>query len=132
MPFIHVRVARARLGSEQIHRLQHGVTAMMAGVLRKKAELTSVLVKEAPVADWSIGGKPIAVAAHLDAKITAGTNTTAEKARFIADANALLKTVVGAALPVATYVVIDEVPGDAWGYDGLTQAHRATANQSTL
>jgi len=42
----------------------------------------------------------------------------------------LLKSVVGAAPPVATYVVIDEVPGDAWGYDGLTQAHRATVNQT--
>jgi 4-oxalocrotonate tautomerase len=132
MPFIHVGVAGARLGSEQIHRLRHGVTTMMAGVLRKKAELTSVLVEEAPVAGWNIGGKALAVAAHLDAKITAGTNTAAEKARFIAEANALLKSVVGATLPVATYVVIDEVPGDAWGYDGLTQAHRATANQSTL
>lgn len=130
MPFINIKIAGPTLTPEQTHHLQQQVTALMAGVLRKNAELTSVLVEQAPVSGWSIGGAPLVVAAHLDAKVTTGTNTAAEKARFIADAHTLLKAVIGPELSVATYVVVHEVSGDAWGYDGLTQAHRAEAHQS--
>ncbi len=124
MPFITVKIASPDLTPEQTGHIQRAVTDLMAGVLRKKAELTSVLVEKTPAVGWTIGKQSLAVAAHLDAKVTAGTNTAAEKARFIAEAGALLKEVLGPALPIATYVVIDEVPGDAWGYDGLTQTHR--------
>lgn len=129
MPFINVKIAGPTLAPEQVRRLQTGVTEMMAGVLRKKPELTSVLVEQLPPSGWSIGNRPASLAAHLDAKITEGTNTPDEKARFIVEANALLKAVLGPTLPVATYVVVDEIPGDAWGYDGLTQAHRAVASR---
>jgi 4-oxalocrotonate tautomerase len=127
MPFINVKLAGMTLAPEQTHRLQTEITSLMASVLRKKAELTSVLVEQVPAAGWSIGGKPLTVAAHLDAKVTAGTNTVDEKARFVAAAHALLKAVLGPDLPTATYVVVDELPANAWGYDGLTQAHRAAA-----
>jgi 4-oxalocrotonate tautomerase len=127
MPFVNIKIAGLTLTSEHTRHLQKEATALMAGVLGKKAELTSVLVEQAPASGWSIGGQPLVVAAHLDAKVTAGTNTAAEKARFIAGAHALLKSVAGPELSVATYVVVDELPADAWGYDGLTQAHRAGA-----
>lgn len=127
MPFINVRIAAANLQLAQIARIQQGVTSLMADVLGKKAELTSVLVEHVAADGWSIGAKPVEIAAHLDAKITAGTNTAEEKSRFIAQAHGLLKDVLGEELPVATYVVVDQVPGDAWGYSGLTQAHRANA-----
>jgi 4-oxalocrotonate tautomerase len=130
MPFIHVRIAGPKLSPEKINRLQQGVTTLMADVLRKKAELTSVLVEQVPAFGWSIGAHPLTVAAHLDAKVTTGTNTTEEKASFIAEAHALLKSLLGPELPIATYIVVDEVPGDAWGYDGLSQAHRAKASVS--
>jgi 4-oxalocrotonate tautomerase len=130
MPFINIKIAGPPLTPEQTHHLQQQVTALMAGVLRKNAELTSVLVEQAPASGWSIGGEPLVVAAHLDAKVTAGTNTTAEKARFITDAHTLLKAVIGPELSVATYVVVHEVPGEAWGYDGLTQAHRGRSTSA--
>lgn len=127
MPFIHVRIAGPALSPEHTQHLQQRITTLMADVLGKKAELTSVLVEQVPVAGWSIGARPVGVAAHLDAKVTAGTNTVDQKARFIADAHALLKEVVGSELPLATYVVVDELPADAWGYAGLSQQHRADA-----
>jgi 4-oxalocrotonate tautomerase len=129
MPFINVKVAGMTMAPEHARRIQKDVTALMANVLGKKAELTSVLVEQVPASGWSIGGQPLTVAAHLDAKVTAGTNTAEEKSRFIGEACALLKAVLGPELPIATYVVVDELPGDAWGYDGLTQAHRAAAKK---
>lgn len=129
MPFINIKIAGPDLTLEQTARRHHGVIDLMARVLRKKTELTSVLVEQAPASGWNIGKQALTVAAHLDAKVTAGTNTSEEKVRFIAEANGLLKDVLGSALPVASYVVIDEIPGDSWGYDGLTQADRALTKQ---
>ena len=110
MSFVTIRIAGPTLAPGQVRRLQESATDLMAGVLGKDPELTAMLVEP--------------VAAHLKAKVTAGTNTAEEKARFVAAADALLRHVLGAELPVATYVVVDEVPGGAWGYGGLTQEHR--------
>lgn len=125
MPFVHIQVAgQAPLAPEQVRRLQEESTRLMASVMRKKADLTAVLVEQVPVQAWSVGASPVPVAAHLDVKVTQGTNTPQEKERFVASAAQLLREVLGEGLPVATYVVVDEVAGDAWGYDGLTQDQR--------
>jgi|APTNR8051073442_1049403.scaffolds.fasta_scaffold05300_7 4-oxalocrotonate tautomerase len=124
MPFIRVSVSGPTLTPQHIERLQTGVTDLMVSSLGKRRELTSVLIEQPQGGGWSIGGAPMGVAAHLNAKITRGTNSTAEKARFVAEAMALLRTVVGDALDDRTYVVVDEITGDAWGYGGQTQDHR--------
>lgn len=129
MPFISIKVAGPALAPEQIKVLQIQTTALMAEVLRKKAELTAVLVEQAPIQGWRVGANAVPVAAHLEATITAGTNSEAEKARFIAEAARMLKTVLGANLPVATYAVIQEIAAEAWGYDGLTQAERRNSDR---
>ena len=127
MPFVHVRTA-ATPTSDQTDRIRHGVLDLMAGTLRKKAELTAVLVEPvAAGASWSIGAAPVVVAAHIDATITKGTNTEEEMAAFIGQAHGLLRQVLGDGLPLATYVVVTEVPGISWGYAGETQAQRAAS-----
>jgi 4-oxalocrotonate tautomerase len=125
MPFIHVKVAGHKLAQDQVRQIQTGITALMADILHKVGPLVGVLVEEAPLAGWSVGGEPVACAAQVDAIISAQTNTPEEKARFIAAASRLLKDVLGSRLADVSYVVIHEVPKDSWGYDGLTQAHRA-------
>jgi 4-oxalocrotonate tautomerase len=132
MPFVQITIQPARpLTSEQIGQLQDGTTRLMATILRKRAELTAVRVDQAAPASWAIGGRPTPVAAHMDAKVTSGTNSAEEKERFIAAAAALLREVAGADLPVATYVVLHEVSADAWGYDGQTQERRRLAHQAS-
>lgn len=127
MPFLNIKVAGPTLAPEQVSRLQREATGLMAGILRKKPELTVVLVEQLSPADWSIGAQPVRASAHLDAKITEGTNTPEEKSRFVAEAMALLRAVLGVNLDPVAYVVVHELPGDAWGWDGLTQADRAQA-----
>lgn len=56
MPFIHVKIAGPVLPPVDVICLQQEITAMMAGILRKKAELTSVLVEQVSCSGWSIGG----------------------------------------------------------------------------
>ncbi len=130
MPFVHIHIAGGDLVASQIQRLQNQATHLMAEIMGKKAELTAVLVEHTSEARWSVGGAPVRVAAHLDVKVTAGTNTPEEKAAFIAAAKQLLKDTLGPELPLATYVVVHEIAADAWGYDGRTQAARRAVDST--
>ncbi len=125
MPFINVKVAGEPLSQSQVAEIQEGVTALMADELHKVRLLVSVLVEQVPLAGWSVGAQPVERAAQLDAVISAGSNSPEEKARFIAKSNQLLKSILGPELSPVTYVILHDVPKDGWGYDGLTQEHRA-------
>lgn len=127
MPFVSAKVGGVALDVTVVGALQRGFTDLMAEVLGKRADLTAVLIEAAEAGRWSVGGTAVGVAAHVEATITLGTNNAAEKARFVAQAQALLVRVLPGPLPPATYVVVREVPGESWGYGGLTQAHRAAA-----
>lgn len=125
MPFINVKVAGQPLAHGQVTALQAGITTLMVDILHKVSPLVGVLVEEVPLWGWSVGAEPVTGAAQVDAVISAETNTSEEKSRFIAETSRLLKDVLGSGLAAVSYVVIHEVPKDGWGYDGLTQAHRA-------
>ncbi|MEX8520834.1 MAG: 4-oxalocrotonate tautomerase family protein [Leptothrix sp. (in: b-proteobacteria)] len=87
-------------------------------------------IQAAPDA-WFIGGEPLPGADApavrtfaLDIRITAGTNTEAEKSAWIAAAwDSLAKAIPGAVAP-ASYISIQEIEADSWGYAGRTQAAR--------
>lgn len=125
MPFINVKVAGGTLGQEQVAEIQKGITSLMADVLNKVGPLVGVLVEQVPSAGWSVGGEPVTRAAQVDAIVSAGTNTSEQKARFIAETNRLLRSVLGPDLSDVSYVVVHDVPKESWGYCGLTQAYRA-------
>lgn len=123
MPFVHVRLSTPP-GATVAAALSDGFTTLMADTLRKEARLTAVLVDPAgPASAWTVGAVAVPGAAHVEATITAGTSTEAEKAAFIAAAMDLLRATLGP-LPEATYVVLREVAPPDWGYDGRTQASR--------
>jgi 4-oxalocrotonate tautomerase len=127
MPFIRVTAVGPTLAAEQVSRLGSGITALMEGVLRKKGPVVSVLVEQPVTAGWFIGGDPAQIAVHIDATVTAGTNSAEEKADFIDKAMKLLRAVIGAELSPVTYIVIHEIPAQSWGYDGRTQESRRLA-----
>ena len=124
MPFVHIQVAGAGIGAREKQTLQKQATGFMVDIMRKRPEVTAVLVDVAEPGSWTVGGEPVPVAAHLDVKVTRGTNTHEEKARFVAAVAAMFREVLGPDLPIATYVVVDEIEADAWGYDGVTQEER--------
>jgi 4-oxalocrotonate tautomerase len=127
MPFIRVTAVGPTLAAEQVSRLGSGITALMEGVLRKKAPVVSVLVEQPVAAGWFIGGEAAQIAVHVDATITAGTNSAEEKADFIDKMMKLLRAVISPELSIATYIVISEISAQSWGYDGRTQESRRLA-----
>jgi 4-oxalocrotonate tautomerase len=125
MPFVNIKITGPRLAADQIRSLQQGATRLMSEVMRKRPELTAVLVEQVASGSWSVGGIPVQVSAHLAVNVTQGTNSQEEKERFVAEAMSLLKDVLGTDLGPVTYVVVHELPGGDWGWNGQTQARRA-------
>lgn len=130
MPYINIRTAGEPLTSEQVRQLVTGTTEHMTHIMGKKGELTSVRIESAEAQYWGIGGVLASDrqnrAAHMDIKVTKGTNSDAEKAAMVEASHTLLVDVLGV-LPEATYVVIHDLPAGNWGYAGKTQAARAKA-----
>jgi 4-oxalocrotonate tautomerase len=126
MPYIRITVAGVALRAAQRAQLQTAFTRDVQRLLGKRREVTAVTVVELPAGSWAIDGQGVQRAAHAEIAITAGSNTAPEKAAMVAAAHACLHEVLGP-LPDATYVVIQEIAGDAWGYGGRTQQARRTA-----
>jgi 4-oxalocrotonate tautomerase len=103
---------------------------LTADVLRKDRRLTSVAIAHVPDAQWFVGGAALdaqrRASFFVDVRVTAGTNSQEEKARYIAAVFARMRDLLGTPHE-ASYVHVHEVPADAWGYGGLTQAQRQTA-----
>lgn len=131
MPFIRISLAGKQPSAEQIQHLQSETTRLMAEILNKRPEVTVVAVEFVPGSNWSIGGLSLQQSSklgHMEAFITAGTNSEQEKADFIAAAYQMLTSVLGQdCTPV--YVVVIDIDAANWGYDGQTQAARKLAAQ---
>lgn len=121
MPYINVKL-NAKESDEVREKVVAIVLKNTTNILNKKAEVTSVLVEFVSQKSWSIGGKT-SDTFYLNIKITKGTNTKEQKANYIEktykDFNELLEEI-----NPASYIVIDEVEADSWGFEGLTQEYR--------
>lgn len=123
MPLINITLTGPSAAPSTILHLQQETTRLMQRILRKEAALTVVSVTQLPAGACAADGQAVATAASLQAMITAGTNSAAEKADFIFAANSLLTAAIGPST-APTYVALHELPADSWGYDGQTQAAR--------
>lgn len=126
MPILNVKLS-ATLSPDRSARVAAALTDLTVEILKKKRELTAVALGHVSPAEWFIAGVTVETHAmntfHLDIKVTEGTNTKDEKALFISRVFAAMEDIMGPLAP-ASYVVVQEVRGDAWGYQGQTQEFR--------
>jgi 4-oxalocrotonate tautomerase len=112
--------------------LAEAASRLSADILGKNPAVTAVVVEEIDPARWFVGGRSLAqhglAAFWLDIRIVDGTNTREEKAAFIAAAFARMNELIGP-LHNESYVHVDDVRGDAYGYGGLTQNERYIAHK---
>lgn len=133
MPSLTVHYATPTAAAEGADR-KGAVARLLADLtvrhLGKKQPLTAVLVEELSPADWYVGGRSLAelelASHHVVVRVTEGTNTKAEKARYIAAVHRGLGDILGPSRP-ESYVIVEEVCADAWGWGGVTQEHRGIA-----
>lgn len=126
MPMITVDVAGEPDGplAERIAEVVAGLTARVLG---KDPRVTAVAVSWVPRRQWFVAGQSTAArgrpAFFVDVRISDGTNTKDEKARFVAEVFAALERLLGP-VEAESYVHVDDVRADAYGYGGLTQERR--------
>ncbi len=123
MPLIQITLTGPQAAPATIKQLQQETTRLMQTLLHKEAALTVVSVSQLPAGAFTANGQAVATGASLQALITAGTNSVADKAAFIFAAKTLLTVTVGP-FDAPLYVALHELPADSWGYDGQTQAAR--------
>jgi len=104
-----------------------------SAVLGKKSEVTSIDVEFISPDKWFVGGTRVSeqnsVTFYLDIKITEGTNTKSEKAKYVQKVFKDIESIVGPITP-ASYIVIHDVRADSWGFQGRTQEFRFIQAQS--
>lgn len=126
MPYVDIKLSGPCL-PQNIEKFAARMSELMVDVLHKRREVTAAVVQCVAPAHWHVGGAPVSSTGQatffVEANITAGTNTAAEKAAFVAAAFAVAEGILGR-LDAASYVIVREVPADAWGYQGFTQAAR--------
>ena len=125
MPYLHLNLL-AEPSTEVATKAAEVLTRLTAELLGKKPDLTAVAVTTMPRERWYIGAQavpPGQSSFYLDIKVTEGTNTKNEKARYVQAVFESMATLLGELAP-ASYVVIHEVHADAWGYAGQTQEFR--------
>jgi 4-oxalocrotonate tautomerase len=124
MPFIRITVSGPTLTSEQIQRLQSGTAELMVSVMGKPLDGVATLVERVAEGAWSIAGRPAGVAAHVEATVAEHGNTSEEKARWMTEMWALLRSTLGAALRTESYIVIRETNPHSYGRGGVPRAER--------
>ena len=132
MPLITVSYSTSRQSSSLKAEIAAAISDLTAKILHKDPKVTAIIVKSVEAGDWFAGGKSLAeqklASFWLDVHVTEGTNTKDEKAAYIAAMFRRMGQLLGALHP-ESYLHVDEVRGDAYGFGGLTQERRYVAGK---
>ena len=132
MPLITVTYSSSRQTPSLKADIAAAVSELTAQILRKDPKVTAIILKSVDAADWFAGGRSLAEQGRasfwLDVHVTDGTNTKDEKADYIAAMFTRMGELLGP-LHQESYLHVDEVRGDAYGFGGLTQERRYIAGK---
>jgi 4-oxalocrotonate tautomerase len=132
MPLITVTYSTARQSPSLRSEIAAAVSELTAKILRKDPRVTAIILKSVDAADWFAGGKSLAeqkLASYwLDIHVSEGTNTKDEKAAYLAEMFKRMGELLGP-LHSESYLHVDEVKGDAYGFGGLSQERRYIAGK---
>ncbi|MFH2124164.1 MAG: tautomerase family protein [Pseudomonadota bacterium] len=127
MPILNVKLC-VPPSQETSVKIAAVLTDLTVEILKKKRELTAVVIEYVAPTEWYIAGTALAAqlhrSFHLDIKVTEGTNTQDEKAAYIRQVFSSMESIIES-LASASYIVIHDIQGDSWGYQGQTQAFRS-------
>jgi len=132
MPLITITYASQHQSPTLKPRIVAAITDLTAKILRKDPKVTAVIVQAVDPESWFAGGASLAeqqLASYwIDIHVSEGTNTKDEKAAYLAAVFARMAELLGP-LHNETYLHVDEVKADAYGFGGLTQERRTIAGQ---
>jgi 4-oxalocrotonate tautomerase len=131
VPILNVLVSGPP-AAERTAAVAGALSGLTADLLGKDPRVTAVAVAYVAPEHWYVGGESLASqrksSFFLDVRVTDGTNTKDEKARYVAAVFARMRDLLGE-LHEESYVHVHDVRADAYGYGGLTQEHRYVAGK---
>ena len=126
MPILNVKVSAAPSPDLSAH-INAGLVDLTQRILRKNPEVTAVAIDYVPPEHWYVGGKSLRErrqnSFYFDIKIVDGTNTKDEKSRYLAESFKFFEQLLGDLHP-ESYIHIQDVRAEAYGYGGKTQEYR--------
>lgn len=127
MPYLHLSLCPAPGADPSLRELATTLTDLTAEHLAKDPLLTAVRIELVPASHWFIGARALAAGTlasyQLQIQVTAGTNTPAQIAAYLAAVHAAMGAALGRVHPTS-YTVVQSVPAESWGYGGHSQAAR--------
>lgn len=132
MPLITVHYSTLRPTTDLKPRIAAAASDLAATILHKDPKVTAVIVEQVDPADWFAAGASLAdqnlASFWLDIRIVDSSNTKDEKAEFIAATYARMGELLGQ-LHSESYVHVNGVRADGYGFGGLTQEQRYIARK---
>ena len=126
MPILNVKVSATPSPDLSAH-INAGLVDLTQRILRKNPEVTAVAIDYVPPEHWYVGGKSLRErrqnSFYFDIKIVDGTNTKDEKSRYLAESFKFFEQLLGDLHP-ESYIHIQDVRAEAYGYGGKTQEYR--------
>lgn len=132
MPYLRVRIAspKTTVTSQQVAAM---LTQLAVEKLGKAGAIAAVDVHFTDPNDWFIGAKSVAetneTSFFVEIKITESTNSRDDKAAFIKSTFENMSQFFPNVSPTS-YVVLQDVASDSWGYGGKTQEYRYIAGDA--
>ena len=131
MPILNVKISRPA-SAELTQQIADMLLKHTTHILHKDPRVTAIAIDYVDPAHWVVGGQTLAAqgkhSVYFDIKITDGTNTKDEKARYIAACFADFAQLL-APLHEESYIYVHDVRAEAYGYGGRTQEWRYIAHQ---
>jgi 4-oxalocrotonate tautomerase len=126
MPILNVQIA-AKKSPQLTAQIAASLIELTSRILKKKPEVTAIVINYISPDDWIIAGVPLSVQGktsfYFDIKITDETNTKAEKEQYIREAFAEFERLLGN-VHEESYIYIQDVRAASYGYGGRTQEYR--------
>lgn len=126
MPILNVKVSTTR-SDEMTRKISNLLIELTSRVLGKSPAVTAIAIDYIDPHDWIVGGASLAdqnkSSVYFDIKITDETNTKAEKAQYVREAFNGFARLFGN-LHDESYIYVQDVRADAYGYGGQTQEWR--------
>ena len=131
MPILNVTISK-KPDADLVKKIADGLVERTERVLGKRRDITSVAISFVPPEHWVVGGRTLdeqrLASFWLDIKVTDGTNTKDEKARYLDEVFSFMRSVLGP-LHGESYILVHDVRADAYGYGGKTQEQRYIRSQ---
>jgi 4-oxalocrotonate tautomerase len=126
MPILNVKVSQPP-SAQLTQSISETLLELTTRILHKRRELTSIAIDYVAPEHWVVGGSTLAAqrknSFYFDIKVVDGTNTKDEKAQYISECFAAFGVLL-APLHAESYIHVQDVRGEAYGFGGLTQEYR--------